>query len=743
MTRPEVSIIIPCFNYGKYLPYSLESVLSQTFSYWECLIIDDGSTDTTSKVAYEFQSKDNRIRCFRQNNQGPSVARNLGLKESKGQFIQFLDADDAIECEKIASQVAFLKKHPNIDLVYGNVLFFRDKGKLVEDEIHSSKIFLKNIPKFENEDSFFKALIQRNFIVTHAPLLRAEIIDSIGYFDESLKNYEDWDFWVRCALGKKRFFYFECPSSKALVRVHPKSLSRHKENRLDKISGEIQIRLKLSNQQLSPELFTWNLNRLQDLNLKKTVLKSLQDRIVLNPYTLFSLIKDNRNRGKAVFLITTSLLPASIVNIGKTMINSLSKEYFGNFIVKIYRLKNLNNIFRRYFILKPSDSFGNRAEEIYFALLKCRQEKKRLILIKLKFNLFYKFKFRKGNSEVLKVKHPIIFQNPFVEFFNYFFSFNLSILRIFSFFLWKLSNLIGYKINHIFIREGGGDFLINRNAIWKKRISWENEFEVKLNVSYGPRKSLYIDFPVLEGQKYVCLHVRSGGFLDDFNSGRFRNANIENYFSAIQALTDLGYVIVRLGDPSMPKVKLDGVIDYANHPKRSEKNDILLIEHCEFYIGSQSGPIDTAGLFEKKILTINCTSLAHCIWYRKGSLFIPRKPLIDGKILTLEEQIMHNLFEANGTGHMDKKVSYIENSPNEILEAVHEFVNFSEINSFQKFFNSVLEKQLLEYFQNKFYFSLDPTKDSVEKNRWISRIVNPKGSICSKYLEQNWRGIPL
>lgn len=432
-----------------------------------------------------------------------------------------------------------------------------------------------------------------------------------------------------------------------------------------------------------------------------------------------------------------------MISMGKKWAHLLSIGNLGRTIIKISQIKSSNNFFKPYFILKPSDSFGNRAEEIYFALLKCRKEKKRLILIKLKFNLFYKFKFRKGNSEVLKVKHPIIVENPFVEFFNYFFSFNLSILRIFSFFLWKISNLIGYKINHIFIREGGGDFPINRNAIWKKQESWEVEFEDKLNVSYGPRKSLDAEFPILEGNKYVCLHVRSGGFLDDFNSGRFRNANIQNYSRAIQVLTDLGYIVVRLGDPSMPRIKLDGVIDYANHTKRSEKNDILLIEHCEFYIGSQSGPIDTAGLFEKKILTINCTSLAHCMWYRKGSLFIPRKPMIDGKILSLEEQIMHNLFEAHGTGVMDKKVSYIENSPEEIFEAVHEFINFSELNPFQKYFNSVLENQLLEYFQNKFYFSLNPGKDNVEKNRWISRIINPKGSISKKYLEQNWGSNPL
>ena len=407
------------------------------------------------------------------------------------------------------------------------------------------------------------------------------------------------------------------------------------------------------------------------------------------------------------------------------------------------RIKTSINPLRNYFALKPSDSFGNRAEEIFFALLKCRRGKKKLVLIKLKFNLFFKFKFRKGNFELFNVKHPIIVENPIIEFLNYFFSFILSILRIFGFFLWKISNLMGYKINHIFIREGGGDFLVNRNSIWKKRMSWEKEFENKLNVAYGLRKFLYADFPILEGNRYVCLHVRSGGFLDDFEARRFRNANIENYIPAMKKLIDLGYLIVRLGDPSMPKIKMEGVIDYANHPKKSEKNDILLIEHCDFYMGSQSGPIDVAGLFEKKILTLNCTSLSHCFWYRKGSLFIPRKSMIDGEILSLEEQIMYNLFEADGSGLMNKEVSYIENSSEEILEAVNEFINFTELDSFQKYFNNVLEEQLLEYFQNKFYFSLNPTKDNVEKNRWISRIKNPKGSICKKYLEQNWSEVPL
>ena len=104
--HPLVSVIIPCYNYALYLPESVGSIIKQTYSNWECIIVDDGSTDNTKEVVQQLCAKDDRIKYFLQSNSGPTVARNYGLAVAKGDLIQFLDADDLIENPKIEKQVA-------------------------------------------------------------------------------------------------------------------------------------------------------------------------------------------------------------------------------------------------------------------------------------------------------------------------------------------------------------------------------------------------------------------------------------------------------------------------------------------------------------------------------------------------------------------------------------------------------------------------------------------------------------
>ena len=91
-----VSIIIPVYNVESYLPECIESVLKQTYSHWELLLIDDGSSDGSPQICDEFQRKDSRIRAIHKENQGPSAARNLGIEIAGGDYIVFVDSDDWI-----------------------------------------------------------------------------------------------------------------------------------------------------------------------------------------------------------------------------------------------------------------------------------------------------------------------------------------------------------------------------------------------------------------------------------------------------------------------------------------------------------------------------------------------------------------------------------------------------------------------------------------------------------------------
>ena len=107
MSGPQVSVIIPCYNQGRFLGEAVDSVIAQTHGAWECLIINDGSTDNTAEIAASYAGRDGRIRDLYQHRPGLGSARNRGLAESRGEYVQFLDADDILLPEKIERQLKF------------------------------------------------------------------------------------------------------------------------------------------------------------------------------------------------------------------------------------------------------------------------------------------------------------------------------------------------------------------------------------------------------------------------------------------------------------------------------------------------------------------------------------------------------------------------------------------------------------------------------------------------------------
>ena len=400
----------------------------------------------------------------------------------------------------------------------------------------------------------------------------------------------------------------------------------------------------------------------------------------------------------------------------------------------------------RYWIMKPYEAFGNRAEDLFFALLKCRRENLQLLIVKRKWNLFGRFKFRHANRQLLNIEHPLIHKGALLEVFNYILTLFLSFSRFFG--------VGGRKLMSVLHIGSGKNILValselefGRDSLWGRidlpyvtknnKIDWGSEFSKKLNVTYGTRDCLWQVFPELRNGKYVCLHVRTGGFFNDEYFSAPRNAKIEHYILAIKELVRRGYKVVRLGDCSMPALEVNGVLDYAHHPARSEVNDVLLVEHCDFYIGSQTGPIDLACLFEKRILLVNCLSLSHGFWYRTGSRFIPKKAMINNKVLSLKEQIDLHLFELTGTGRMDCSVTWVENSPEEILAAVEDFLDEVPLTARQAEFNHYLAGQICDYFNSTAVWDRHEV-DVMQKTRWLSRFYSVKGGISLQYLNSNW-----
>lgn len=224
---PLVSIIVPCYNYGHLLHETLESVVAQTYQNWECIIVDDGSTDNTRQVAMNYIDNDSRFLYQYQKNKGLASARNTGFKLAKGYYIQLLDSDDILPPEKIQRHVTILKTRPEVDLVYGRVSIFE---KQLSNLSKAKLITLEAAPSSGRGVSVLSSLIEDNMFLVHCVLFRSSIVHDVGFFDERMVTCEDWNFWFRCALSDKYFLFFDDEKSKVFVRSHGSNMSTNQKN---------------------------------------------------------------------------------------------------------------------------------------------------------------------------------------------------------------------------------------------------------------------------------------------------------------------------------------------------------------------------------------------------------------------------------------------------------------------------------------------------------------------------------
>ena len=243
-TSAVVSIIVPCYNYGHFLTETIDSLHAQTFESWECIIVDDGSTDNTEEIARRLTASDTRIQYLRQPNQGQAAARNRGFLISTGMYIQFLDADDLIETRKLEVQVAYLEAHTDVDIVYGELRYFVKDHRT--ERLYS--MFGQNepwMPQISGQGKdLVEVLLRLNALGgVSTPLIRRELMVEVGGFDVRLRPVEDWDFWIRCALSNASFHFLAAEGSMVLGRSHAQSDS--KQRRL-MLHSTLNMRTKLS-----------------------------------------------------------------------------------------------------------------------------------------------------------------------------------------------------------------------------------------------------------------------------------------------------------------------------------------------------------------------------------------------------------------------------------------------------------------------------------------------------------------
>ncbi len=215
---PKVTVIIPAYNAMKYLPKTVESVLNQTLTDFEVLIINDGSSDGI--VEWASQITDLRVRLISQENQGTAVARNTGIVESQGEYIAFLDADDIWEPTKLEKQAQCLDNNPLVGLVDAWTAFIDENGKLTG-----------LVMKHETEGDVYKEVVETcdsSVCCGSSPMIRRSCFDTLGLFDRE-SYIEDVDMWIRIAT---RYHYGVVKEPLVKYRMHPNNKSKDCESML-------------------------------------------------------------------------------------------------------------------------------------------------------------------------------------------------------------------------------------------------------------------------------------------------------------------------------------------------------------------------------------------------------------------------------------------------------------------------------------------------------------------------------
>ena len=184
----KVSVVIPAYNAMAYLPQTVANVLEQTYTDFEVIVVNDGSTDNIEE--WIVQISDLRVKLVSQTNLGLAGARNTGIRESQGEYLAFLDADDLWESTKLAKQVRVLDSHPEVGLVYTWVAYVDERGNSTGRVVNN-----------QQEGDVWQELTKGNLVECGSvAMVRRQCFEKCGVFDCNLGSFvEDWDMWLRIA----------------------------------------------------------------------------------------------------------------------------------------------------------------------------------------------------------------------------------------------------------------------------------------------------------------------------------------------------------------------------------------------------------------------------------------------------------------------------------------------------------------------------------------------------------------
>lgn len=218
MSDSEIDVVVPVFNGEKYIANALLSIQQQTRAASRIIVVNDGSTDGTGQIIQPFLQDDDRITYLNLPHSGVSTARNAGIAASSAPLLAFLDADDIWLPEKLERQIeAFEQGGPETGFVHSSYFFINAQNERLPNQMV--------VPPRQRGDIFMPLLLDGYVLSGSASsvVVRRDVLDKAGHFDERLFHGEDWDLWIRLAQVSKVDF---TPEAVVGIRVHGQSSQR-------------------------------------------------------------------------------------------------------------------------------------------------------------------------------------------------------------------------------------------------------------------------------------------------------------------------------------------------------------------------------------------------------------------------------------------------------------------------------------------------------------------------------------
>lgn len=272
MKNPKISIIVPVYNARATISETLHSLIKQTYQDFEIIIIDDGSADDSAKILKRWVKKDaKKFKYFWQRNQGPAAARNKGLKEAKGEFIAWIDADDLWLPKRLESMLKEFNKEPEVAFVSTDARYLYPDNKISKQTYYQ----INGLPL----EYSFKELLKTNFIFG-SPLIKKKVIEKVGFLDENLVRSEDYDYWLRILAKNYKLAIVKEPLALYRFLIDSRSQSYILVNQAElKVLSKASEFKKLSSEE--KEVLRWHikktcLNLAQEYAKKREFIKAIK-----------------------------------------------------------------------------------------------------------------------------------------------------------------------------------------------------------------------------------------------------------------------------------------------------------------------------------------------------------------------------------------------------------------------------------------------------------------------------------